>query len=469
MAGSFLAFALIIFPDAYLFIRVEAVLSLPFPCQEWIPQQPDPVGKVMIAKTFSAGVFMRLILALATGLCEVNLMRAEQPPDSVHTRAASDREQFIVFNISATAPAPVFQEVAREFKPIAGRPLRVGLGAVFSYLRHSPEQVRGALEEFLKLAQLHSIPVVVQLDGEQWMEARPDLWNWWDPKAPGFNPSNRFNVEWSGWQPEDAVRIGWRNWGHILRVLPPPNLMSPAYRTACHAEMNRLVPVIVDWWHALPADQRGLLIGVKVGWESSIGVNAWYYPGGNQLAAQPPALDPTNGLRGSLVPDRGMAQIGYAAVTTAGLRRSGHITESDLAEVVRLHLEDLSRRAAELGLPRDKLFTHAGGWKDDELLYGSAVNGFSCPGWSFYRHADDPHQDTAVQRALARCSAPYWAAVEWLYRGTNSVESWTRSMGKAFVDPRCRFLCMYNWENVGKNPVAREAVRRMLDSSQPVR
>ena len=109
-----------------------------------------------------------------------------------------------------------------------------------------------------------------------------------------------------------------------------------------------------------------------------------------------------------------MAQIGYAGVSMAGIRQEGQITEADLAEVVRRHLEDLCRAAAQLGVPRDRLFTHSGGWKEGELLFQAALNKYSCPGWSFYRHAADPAKDSGVQAALKLSDAPYWAAVEWL-------------------------------------------------------
>jgi hypothetical protein len=49
-------------------------------------------------------------------------------------------------------------------------------------------------------------------------------------------------------------------------------------------------------------------------------------------------------------------------------------TEADLAAVARRHLEDLSRIAAELGVGRDRLFTHGAGWKEKELLHSAAVN-----------------------------------------------------------------------------------------------
>lgn len=156
--------------------------------------------------------------------------------------------QFIVLNSSGRADsAALFEAVRREFPATRNAPTRVGIAGIFSYLQAPPEKMLAALAEFLRLAAQHDMPVVVQLDGEQWWDGRPDLWNWWDPKRPGFNPNNRANVEWSGWGPQHALRIAWRNWGQQIRVLPPPNLMSPAYRSACHTEMGALIPVIYNW------------------------------------------------------------------------------------------------------------------------------------------------------------------------------------------------------------------------------
>lgn len=161
--------------------------------------------------------------------------------------------------------------------------------------------------------------------------------------------------------PEDAIKIAWRNWGQQIRVLPPPNLMSERYRAACHQEMRVLIPMVLAWWQALPPGKKHLLVGIKLGHESSIGVNAWYYSVGNRLLDRRAGEDPITGVKADQLPARGVTQIGYAAVKTAGLRREGSITEADLAEVVRRHLDDLCRLAAELGVPRDRLFAHGVG------------------------------------------------------------------------------------------------------------
>jgi hypothetical protein len=379
--------------------------------------------------------------------------------------AANQTNQFIVLNLSNSRRAEAFAQIKQEFSSQPAGKVRLGIAGIFSYFRYPRPKVAADLRQFLRLARETDTPVVVQLDGEQWWNNRPDLWNWWDPSQPGYSPKNRMNVEWTNWSPDSAIKIAWRDWGHQLRVLPPPNLMSGRYRQACHKEMRVLIPIVLDWWRELPADQKELFIGIKVGWESSIGVNAWYYPGGNELLNEPSARDPTSGLKVEQLPARGVAQIGYAAVKTAGIQSEGRITEADLIEVVRRHLEDLCREANRLGVPREKLFTHVGGWKEGELLYGAGVNSFSCPGWSFYRHAADPRADVGVQRALKLSDAPYWAAVEWLYQGSDEKATWQRALTATLEDPRCRYLCIYNWRGIRGNRAALDAVHELLEAS----
>jgi hypothetical protein len=259
------------------------------------------------------------------------------------------------------------------------------------------------------------------------------------------------------------MKIAWRNWGRQLRVLPPPNFMSPQYRNACHDEMRILVPLILRWWKQLPEDRRYLLIGIKLGWESAIGVNSFYYPNGNRLLDLPEDKDPQVNLKGDQIPDRGVTAIGYAAVTTAHLADRGELREDHLAEIVRRHLDDLCALAAKLGVPREKLFTHVGGWKDEELLYATALNKYSCPGWSFYRNASDPAKDKGVQQALQKSGAPFWAAVEWLLEGKNNAQAWSNALKRTLSDPKCRYVCIYNWSGIKDDRAAIDAIHGILD------
>jgi len=382
----------------------------------------------------------------------------------LNTGEARGQEQYVVVNIiPGEQYQPVFEQIRELTKEKASDRVGIGIGAIFSYLNESRDQCKTELTEFLSLAVRYNIPVVVQLDGEQWWDARPDLWNWWDPGRPGYNPGNRQNVEWSGWGPEHALKIAWRNWGRQLRVLPPPNLLSPPYRDACHDEMRILIPLVLQWWEKLPDDNKNLLIGIKLGWESSIGVNAFYFPNGNALLDIPEDKDPQIDLKGDQIPDRGVTAIGYAAVTTAHMAERGELQEAHLAEIVRRHLDDLCGLAAEMGVPREKLFTHVGGWKEEELLYDAALNKYSCPGWSFYRHAGDAAKDMGVQRVLQKSDAPFWAAVEWLLMGTNTSMAWRDALLRTLSIPRCRYVCIYNWSGIKNDQAAIDAIQAVLE------
>jgi hypothetical protein len=381
-------------------------------------------------------------------------------------RGALEKTQYIVFNRAPgrgmtqfdpeTLGHRQFEEVLARFPNRPTAAIQTGMSYIFSCFRTSPETTVKGLQVFLSAAEQTETPVLVQIDTEHWWEARPDLWNWWEPSRPGYDEDNRENVEWTGWSPDHALKLAWRNWGSQLRVLPPPNLASPRYIEACQQEVRRLVPVVLAWHARLPEAKKHLLIGIKLGHETSIGVNAYHYPGGNALLGKPPAQDPVRPLDETDVLARGMAQIGFAALKTSGIRTNGTPAESDLRDAAQRYLEMLCREAAQAGAPRHLLFAHGAGWKEGELLYDVPVNPYACPAWSFYKHAVDPRKDTGAQRNLARSRAPYWAATEWLFQGPKETEAWQKALTNTLADPRCRYVCVFNWESIrSSDPVLR--------------
>jgi hypothetical protein len=278
------------------------------------------------------------VVAAASIVCSISVHRARSDD------AAFD--QYFLVNVHAREINPeTFDRIKRLNVARTGSGPRLGVGAIISYLRSPRDKNVARLRQLLDLCRQHRLAVLVQLDGEQWWNDRPDLWNWWDASKPGFDPENAANVEWSGWGSEHALRISWRDWGQQLRMLPPPNLMSPRYREACHAEMRPLVDEVVRWRDSLAEEEKWLFVGVKVGWESAIGMSNHYYPNGNELLGRDPDDDPQERVKPKIMPGRGFQPIGYAAVTTAGLAGDGELREEHLAEVVRRHLAHLSKAA----------------------------------------------------------------------------------------------------------------------------
>jgi len=420
--------------------------------------------------------FILFIILLSSGL----FAQVGSPPDQT---------KYILFNrvpgytMHQSRPETInraaFEEITECFKQRSESKIKTGISFIFAPFQTQPEQTVASLKNFLRIAEELAVPVLIHFDFEYWRDARPDLWNWWDPSKPGYHPDNRENVEWTHWSSDYAVKLSWRNWGRQERTLPPVNKASPRYLDACREQLQLLVPIITAWYQALPADRQHIFVGVKVGHESSLGVNGYYYPNGNELLDKPESEDPVTGIVTQDVLSRGLQQIGYATIKTAGIRTGGDITEWDLYEAARRYIEFLSREVAQYGIPREKLFTHGAGWRDGELLYDAALNEYACPGWSFYAHSTDPMQEPAVKRGLAQSDAPYWGAVEWLLMEGMSADSqaqytaasereaiWKSALQNSLADRRARLVCIFNWEGIMNNQAAKNAIQQLIDEKE---
>lgn len=343
--------------------------------------------------------------------------------------------------------------------------MRVGVSWIFSVLNVPIEQNAEGLRSLLRASEATGVPVLIVLDGQNWWEKRPELWNWWDPARPGYDPANVQNVEWTTWDASSAVKIGWRNWGRQLRVAPAQNIMSPRVLEATLAPMKELLRIVEDWRKGLMPERAHLFGGVKLGWEASIGYNAFYYPDGNQFAEQWPAeethdpvygLDATKGLSG------GLAQLGYAAVKSAGIKSEGALTREDLGEVVRRYLGLLAKSAADAGLPPEKVFVHGGGTLEPFELhtpFEAAFNDWSTPGWSIYWKG--PADMVPIEEAMAQADRTRWAAVEWLWPGQHRA-AWAEHFVKTFQFRDCRHITVYNWEGIEHDAGALEAIRQVV-------
>lgn len=392
--------------------------------------------------------------------------------------AAQTRTKYIFINTwtkwrvdrPASFNRQIIDVINQEIDAPKNGKVHLGISYTFDYLRTNLDSVEKSLGNFLALSKQTQIPILINLDGQNWWEGRPDLWNWWDPTKPGYNPENRKNVEWTDWTEESAIKISWRNWGKQLRVLPAPNIASPAVLAAHEQALKRLIPMIITWYRKLPANQKYLLGGVKVGWEASVGVNAYYYKDGHRyLELQPrnQELDPRDSFRADAGLSAGLMQLGYAAVKTAGIKSQGKITRDDIGKVVGQYLTFLSKTAYDLGVPRDLLFTHQGGTFDPwekHLSFGEATNKYATPGWSFY--TTDPATAGDLPSVLAQLPQPGWAAVEWWWPGQNKLE-WVNHLQRTLSYNDCRFLVIFNWEDMlEKSPDGIAAVREVLENGE---
>lgn len=343
--------------------------------------------------------------------------------------------------------------------------LRVGAAFFFSILETDPDTLVKSVRALLRASEDSGVPVMVTLDGQQWWATRPDLWNWWDPKRPGYNPENVNNVEWTGWTPTMAVKIGWRNWGNQLRVCPAPNIASPRFVQANLERLDLIVPVIAAWYRDLPKEKKYLLGAVKVGNEAGTGYNAFYYPDGNRYLEQwpnDPSHDPQTGLKLAQGLSGGVAQIGYAAVKTVGIRSQGEITRDDIGKATQQYLAALAERTHRQGIPEGLIYAHQGGtyppW-GTHLPFSAAFNRWSRPCWSFYWL--DPKTCGDLGEQLG--DKP-WAAGEWWWPGSSARE-WEDHLERTLRFGNCRMIGIYNWDCVlelRKDQAGIQAIRNLV-------
>lgn len=342
--------------------------------------------------------------------------------------------------------------------------LRLGLSFILSVLDGSEATLAQTLQGLLALSEKHDAPVLFVLDGQNWWNARPDLWNWWDETRPGYNPANRENVEWTGPGPDYAVKLCWRNWGRQIRVLPAPNLHAPRYRRAVTDAMTPFLRQIVAWKNTLPKTRRFLFPGVKVGWEASIGINAYHYPNGNELLNQPPESDPQTGLEKTRDFAGGLVPLGYAALSSAGRTHPGSVTLADHEFLTQNYLAFLSRLARGAGLKRNEVFTHVGGQYAPYHLHYThrvAVNPDAIPGWSLYNTRPDEAGDLGQAVDAARTDGA-WCAAEWL-TNAKTADGWADDIRRTLGFRNCRSLSVYNWEGVRSRPEALRGLQTVLN------
>ena len=157
-----------------------------------------------------------------------------------------------------------------------------------------------------------------------------------------------------------------------------------------------------------------------------------------------PADDPDWKTKPKILPGRGFQPIGYAAVSTAGLARSGELKEDASGGGHTPASGGLIGGREKDGLPREQIFTHCGGWAEGEKLYQSALNADSCPGWSFYRYARSAQrQDRNGGRCKIQCAL--LGRREWRPIGARTADDyWRQAIENTLSIDRCRYVCLYN-------------------------
>ncbi len=347
----------------------------------------------------------------------------------------------------------------------------------------------------LEIADETEFPVFMPLNGFQWWNQVPELWNYWDYDGnqtlgcendyfedivgyagsepiyrckfnklrdpefrerfiSGYNEENKWNVEWQDY--ETPMYLNWRNWGAGgFQLAPPPNIADHtrtelSYHDFQEARFALILDQITDqlskWQQQNKLD---LFVGFSIGTEVSLNASVTkadeFIPYGYRSIQD--TLCPTD-------------------QPTCGEEKDW--SKSQLHEyrkqVVFEYLQTLSCLAVRKGIPKQRIYTHV--WSEASPgeprytnYFESAINLYSRPGLSLYGKAQNPLGFSVLSQTLEKHNQPVWAAPE--FSTDKDGTSWSKALRNTLsnqVNP-AQLITVYNWrEHVGTPAVSQIAL-----------
>ena len=298
------------------------------------------------------------------------------------------------------------------------------------------------MRRILELAEEQNLPVFIPLNGFQWWDELPELYNWWDPDGThtpqsffarqktkdfrerfikGYNPENKWNVDWQNFT--TPMQLNVRNWGGGgFRLAPPPNLLRHTrtkltYRDVLESRLQvilqELATKLSEWEKE---GKQELFVGISLGTEISLNASVTtsdeFKPYGYRAVQDLlcAASDPTCGTTKN-----------FSASTITKARQ----------DALQSYLFDLSLLTRAAGLPKQRVYTHV--WADIysgsprfEKYGETAFTPFSRGGISLYGSATNPFALPQWLEAMRTQYYPAWGAVE--YSTDKVYSSWSQGM-----------------------------------------
>ncbi|MBP9814313.1 hypothetical protein KBC80_03925 [Candidatus Woesebacteria bacterium] len=298
------------------------------------------------------------------------------------------------------------------------------------------------MRRILELAEEQNLPVFIPLNGFQWWDELPELYNWWDPDGThtpqtffarqktkdfrerfikGYNPENRWNVDWQNFT--TPMQLNVRNWGGGgFRLAPPPNLLRHTrtkltYRDVLESRLNVILQELtkkLSEWEKEGKEELfvGISLGTEISLNASVTASDEFKPYGYRAAQDL--------LCASTEPTCGISQ-NFSASTITKARQ----------DALQSYLFDLSLLTRAVGLPKQRVYTHV--WADIysgsaryEKYGETAFTPFSRGGISLYGSATNPFALPQWLEAMKTQFYPAWGAVEY---STDKVYSnWSQGM-----------------------------------------
>lgn len=362
----------------------------------------------LLKEAAALGLAMAYPLSLSEEADEAELAQ-KPPPLSVHEKSATDAAMgkkgaykepcCLIFWQPVETVAKLMHTLGTKGD---GKARLLGFGlpcATFELDGHIPT----IIHKTFALAEQYDLAVMLQFDFHVDWQNRPDLWNWFDPKKPGFKEANRMNVEWFGWDGPPA-RARYLNWGAPQRMAPPICFTSKKIR----AEWARLIERVIapqltkELAFLERAGKRDLFAGVLVGSEPTFDNYAHTDPETAKMVAADGAP---------------AGQLGYRALLDMGFNKNNPPLDihQALGAVIQETVAFWCKKFADARIPVDKLYTHIPAGAPIETTSApawTAFNKWSRPGWSTYPVGQLEQNFDLLYSELKKRGNPAWGGVE---------------------------------------------------------
>jgi len=285
-----------------------------------------------------------------------------------------------------------------------------------------PGKLATIISQAANVSLAEHLALHLSIESHYFWEARPDLWNFFDPSGPGYDPANVGNVEWTGWS-QSGYRWRFVDWG-VPMSLGAPHMCYLS--TAVQAEVARLGGLIggatrqaLD--NLADAGHPELFSGITVDSEPSLDNYA--------------VVDQFDPAMGQLMEDAGAPEVelGYCAFTALGYSAESPPSDAGAAAALanQLFVESWAGAVADAGVPSSRLYTHiAASAQGPQLEFTNAPIPMAFirsarPGWTTYPWGPLEASFQPLLMALAANGNPHWGGTEAApFDGTQAIDAY---------------------------------------------
>ena len=356
-------------------------------------------------------VLSLMAVCLACACSDAGEQSSPAMPAKSEAPATSKNPKYLIF---WNAPEKAGELAERVGMKGDGKTRLLGFGlpiSTYEVEEHLPSLIRLAFTA----AREHKMAVMLHFDFHTRWKNRSDLWNWFDPAKPGYDPNNKYNVEWHDWEgPPNKVR--YLDWGVLERL--PPNMCFTSKRT--RAEVTRIVskvigPVLREELAKLKAEGKEVLFaGILVG--SEPGIDDYSKP--DPKCAKMMKAD---GVKAGPLGYRALLDRGFSADHPPDDFRKA------LAKIIQETIAFWCQQFVDAGIPAEKLYPHVAAPAPIEMTNApiwTAFNKYSRPGWTTYPVGVLGESLKPIYDELEKHGNPAWAGVEANAGIPGSVVDW---------------------------------------------